>query len=95
MTTEQRIAQEREERLKESADRQIRRSVENGSRPTNAARREETQKRFTELRSPSVPAARPSSAPPAVSGKPVEFYAWKDGAVGKIKILTEGEFTAI
>lgn len=94
-TLEQRIARERIERQQESVKRNLIRQVASGARPTNPVRREEAQTRFKELLSPTQPASKPRAQQSSPSGKAVEFYAWKDGEVGKIKILTEGDFTAI
>lgn len=71
-------------------------------RYTNLARKEEAVSRYKDLLGPQQnnPKQQAQEAPeaakaPEPAGTPVEFYTWKDGAVGKLKILTEGEFTPI
>lgn len=82
------------QRQNESRTQRVVRQLETGARPTSKARREEASQRFKELMSPSQPAARPST-PQDVSGATTEFYTFKAGEVGIIKILTEGDFTAL
>jgi hypothetical protein len=92
---EDRLIREREERKRESGKREVIRSAGTGSRPTSRAGREEASQRFKELMSPaSTPSSVKAPQAPA-GGEAIDFYVWKDGAVGKLKILTEGEFEAI
>ena len=62
----------------------------------NPARKEEAVARYKELLSPqqNAPKVKTQQAK-AKTGDAIEFYVWKDGVVGKLKILTEGEFTPV
>ena len=93
---EDRMIRERAER-KAAADRavEIRDARHEANRNfTNPARKEEAQRSYRELRSPQIAAARPKAAQsaPQVDGETIDFYAYKDGVFGTIKIQTGGGF---
>ena len=98
---EDRLVRQRAERAKDAEktrkEQELARAKRDSERRfSNPARKEEAVARYKELLSPQQPALKPKVAQDSnASGKPVEFYTWKDGVVGKLKILTEGEFTPV
>ena len=95
---QERLDSERAKRKAETEKTQQARELSRATRDAarsyaNPKRKEEAVQRFKELNSPAR--ATGKSSPPAStpSGGGVDFYVWQEGVVGKMKILTEGEFT--
>lgn len=61
---------------------------------TSSRRKSEIERTMTKVEPVTTPRPTPAASPNG-SGNPIEFYVWKDGEIGTIKILTEGEFTAL
>jgi hypothetical protein len=96
-TISQRIARERIER-KLLSDAQEFAAKNTGkfkqSTVTSSRRKAELERTVTKVEPVTTPPPTPASGNTG-KGKTIEFYVWKEGAMGKVKIMTEGDFEEI